>query len=109
MNTHTHRVMQSLEELQADNQAEIRLQSELAAARVAKIGRMVEKAYFGGPTTAQEDAAWGRAHAGQINRDPVPIGDDMRDLFDEANRALVRWIIAGSIVFGLGWLAGWGF
>jgi hypothetical protein len=108
-NTHTARVMQSLEELHADNQAEIQLQTELAAASVAKIGRMVEKAYFGGPTTAQEDAAWARIRAGEVNREPVAIGDDMRDLFDEANRGLVRWGIAGVIVFGLGWLAGWGF
>ena len=108
-NTHTARVMQSLEELHADNQAEIQLQSEMAAARVAKIGRMVGKAYFGGPTTAQEDAAWERIRAGEVNREPVEVPSDIQAMFDEVNRALVRWVVAGTVVISLGLMAAWEF
>jgi hypothetical protein len=107
-NFNASRVMASLEEQLQTNRDEIAKREEDAAARVARVGRMIQAAY-GGPTTAQEDAAWARVRAGEVNREPVELPDDLREAFAAANRQFVRLAIAGAIAFGLGWLAGVGF
>ena len=110
MNTNTHtantaRVMEALREQIELNEAAEKQAAANAAARVARLGRQLEKHYFGGPTTQQEDEAWQRIR--EAANEPHDM--DLQSEFDAANRFILRWAVAGVIVFGLGLLAGWGF
>ena len=107
-NTHTantNRVMEALREQIELNEAAEKQEAADAAARVARIGRQLEKHYFGGPTTQKEDEAWQRIREA-ANK---PHDMDLQSEFDAANRVIVLWGLSLVIVFGLGWLAGWGF
>lgn len=68
-NSHSDQVRNSLAQLLTENQARMDAENAAAAARVARIGRQIERAAFGGPTTAQEDEAWRRVRAGAVNDD----------------------------------------
>ena len=109
-NEHSQRALASLQQLHDANNAEMDAQAAACALRAQRFAAMVGKA-CGGPTTAQEDAAFSRAWKGAFEtiEELPPVDQKRHRIARAAERFLAVWGVAALVVVLVSWLKGSGF
>jgi hypothetical protein len=103
---HTQQVMDSLQQLHDANTAEMDAQAIACAMRARRFAALVGQAY-GGPTTAQEDAAFSRAWSSSFDTvDALPPHRRKVHISAQTAERVIAWIAGVAVGVALAVMAG---